>query len=123
MSLHHFKDFHERLQLQNPKRSFRLHSIDRSGLVIPVGHHLTISTQYHCVIQRISCAAALININPRIELPKNFFLVILGSSEEIGATEASREADHMLVKFNMFLDVGFLQSIVGTASLEIEPLG
>ncbi|CAN7425150.1 hypothetical protein [Rhizobium sp. LjRoot254] len=122
MSLHHFKDFHERLQLQNPKRSFRLHSIDRSGLIIPVGHHLTISTQHHCVIQRISCAAALININPRIELPKNFFLVILGSSEEIGATEASREGDHMLVKFNMFLDVGFLQSIVGTASLEIEPL-
>jgi hypothetical protein len=119
---HHFKDFHERLQLQNPKRSFRLHNIDRPGLIIPVGHHLTISTQYHCVVQRISCAAAMININPRIELPKNFFLVILGSSEEIGATEVSREGDLMLVIFNMFLDVGFLESIVGRASLEIEPL-
>jgi hypothetical protein len=122
MPFHHFKDFHERLQLQNPKRSFRLHNIDRAGLVIPVGHHLTIATQYHCVIQRISCAAAMINISPRVELPRNFFLVILGSSEEIGATEVTREGDMMLVKFNMFLDAGFLQSIVGTASLEIEPL-
>ena len=122
MPFHDFRDFHERLLLQNPKRSFRLHSIDRPGLIIPVGHHLSIAVQYHCVIQRISCAAAMININPRVELPRNFFLVILGSSEEIGATEVSRDGDMMLVKFNMFLDAGFLQSIVGTASLEIEPL-
>ena len=122
MPLHHFRDFHERLQLQNPKRSFRLHSIDRAGLIIPVGHHLTIATQYHCVVQRISCAAAMLNVNPRIELPHNFFLVILGSSEEIGATEVKREGDHLLCKFNMFLDAGFLASIVGIASLEIEPL-
>ena len=122
MPFHDFRDFHERLLLQNPKRSFRLHSIDRPGLIIPVGHRLSIAVQYHCVIQRISCAAAMININPRVELPRNFFLVILGSSEEIGATEVSRDGDMMLVKFNMFLDAGFLQSIVGTASLKIEPL-
>lgn len=122
MPFHHFKDFHERLALQHPRHSFRLHAIDRAGLIIPVGHHLTISTQHHCVVQRISCAAAMINVNPRIELPHNFFLVILGSSEEIGATEVRREGDHMLVKFNMFLDVGFLHSIVGTASIEVEPI-
>jgi hypothetical protein len=117
-----FSDFHERLALQNPKRSFRLHRIDRPGLLMPVGHHLTIATQHHCLIERISCAAALLNISPRVELPRNFFIVVLGSSEEIGATEFSREGDHLLAKFNMFLDGGFLQSIVGTASLEIEPL-
>jgi hypothetical protein len=117
-----FSDFHERLALQNPKRSFRMHRIDRPGLLMPVGHHLTIATQHHCLIERISCAAALLNISPRVELPRNFFIVVLGSSEEIGATEFSREGDHLLAKFNMFLDGGFLQSIVGTASLEIEPL-
>lgn len=122
MALHQFKDFHERLQLQNPKRSFRLHAIDRPGLIMPVGHHLTIAKQYHCLIERVSCAAALLNVNPRIELPRNFFLVILGSSEEIGATEVSREGDHLLAKFNMFLDATFLEGIVGTASLEIEPI-
>lgn len=117
-----FKDFHERLALQNPRRSFRLHQIDRPGLIIPVGHHLTIATQYHCLIERISCAAAMLNVNPRIELPRNFFLVVLGSSEEIGATEVTREGDQLLAKFNMFLDAGFLHSIVNTASLEIEPI-
>lgn len=122
MSLLHFKDFHERLQLQNPKRSFRLHRIDRPGLIIPVGHHLTIQKQYHCLIERVSCAAALLNLNPRLEIPRNFFLVILGSSEEIGATEVSRKGDHLLAKFNMFLDPTFLDSIVGTASIEVEPL-
>lgn len=117
-----FRDFHERLALQNPKRSFRLHKIDRPGIVIPVGHHLTIATQYHCLIERISCAAALLNISPRVEIPRNFFLVVLGSSEEIGATEVTRTGDLLLAKFNMFLDAGFLQRIVGTASLEIEPI-
>jgi hypothetical protein len=56
-------------------------------------------------------------------LPRNFFLVILGSTEEIGATEVRREGDRMMIKFNMFLDPGFLESIVGTASLEMDPLG
>jgi hypothetical protein len=122
MALHQFKDFHERLQLQNPKRSFRLHRIDRPGLIIPVGHHLTIAKQYHCLVERVSCAAAMLNVNPRLEIPRNFFLVILGSSEEIGATEVSRQGDHLLAKFNMFLDATFLESIVATASLEIEPI-
>lgn len=122
MALHKFRDFHERLQLQNPKRSFRLHSIDRPGMIIPVGRHLTIEKQYHCLVERVSCAAAMLNVNPRLEIPRNFFVVILGSSEEIGATEVSREGDHLLAKFNMFLDATFLESIVGTASLEIEPI-
>lgn len=122
MALQRFEDFHDRLQLQNPKRSFRLHRIDRPGLIIPVGHHLTIAKQFHCLVERISCAAAMLNINPKVELPRNFFIVVLGSSEEIGATEVSREGDHLLAKFNMFLDAGFLQSIVGTASLEVEPI-
>ena len=122
MALHQFADFHEHLKLQNPKRSFRLHTIERPGIVIPVGHHLTINTQYHCLIERVSCAAAMLNINPKVEIPKNFFLVILGSSEEIGCTEVERKDDHLLAKFNMYLDAGFLQRIVGTASLEIEPI-
>jgi hypothetical protein len=122
MALRRFEDFHDRLQLQNPKRSFRLHRVDRPGLIIPVGHHLTVTKQYHCLVERISCAAAMLNVNPKIELPRNFFVVILGSSEEIGATEVSREGDHLLAKFNMFLDAGFLQNFVGTASLEMEPL-
>jgi hypothetical protein len=64
----------------------------------------------------------MLNVNPRIELPRNFFVVILGSSEEIGATEVSRDGDHLLAKFNMFLDATFLESIVGTASLEVAPI-
>ena len=122
MNLKNFKDFNERLLLQNPKRSFKQHQIDRPGIIIPVGHHLTIKVQYNCLIESISCGGALLNFSPFIELPKNFFIVILGSSEEIGATVFSREGDHIMAKFNMFLDAGFLQSIVGGASIEIEPL-
>ncbi|MBL0371121.1 hypothetical protein JJB09_03685 [Rhizobium sp. KVB221] len=122
MNLKNFKDFNERLFLQNPKRSFKQHQVDRPGMIIPVGHHLTIKVQYNCLIESISCGGALLNFSPFIELPKNFFLVILGSSEEIGATVFNRDGDHIMAKFNMFLDAGFLQSIVGTASIEIEPL-
>lgn len=122
MHVQQFKDFNERLLLQHPKHSFRQHHIDRPGIVIPVGHHLTISTQYTCLIESISCGGALLNLSRFIELPRNFFLVILGSSEEIGATEYRREGDRLLAKFNMFLDPGFLKSIVGTASIEIDPV-
>lgn len=122
MQLQQFKDFNDRLTISNPKRSFRQHHIDRPGILIPVGHHLTIKKQYNCLIESISCGGALINISPFIELPRNFFLVILGSSEEIGATEVRREGDRMMIKFNMFLDAGFLSSITGTASLEVDPI-
>jgi hypothetical protein len=122
MPFQHFDDFHEKLKLQNPKRSFRQHHIDRPGILIPVGHRLSIAQQHHCLIESISCAGAVVNISPKVELPHNFFLVLLGSSEEIGATEVKREHDRMLVKFNMFLDAGFLQSIVGTASIEMEAI-
>jgi hypothetical protein len=108
--------------LSNPKRSFRQHHVDRPGIIIPVGRQLTIKTLYCCLIESLSCGGALINFSPFIELPRNFFLIILGSSEEIGATEVRREGDRMMIKFNMFLDPGFLGSIVGTASIEIEPI-
>jgi hypothetical protein len=123
MQLHHFKDFNDRLTISNPKRSFRQHRVDRPGTIIPVDHHLTIKKKYNCLIESLSCGGALINISPYIELPRNFFLIILGSTEEIGATEVRREGDRMMIKFNMFLDPGFLESIVGTASLEMDPLG
>ena len=118
MAFQHFQDFHDKLRLQNPKRSFRLHHIGRPGVIIPVGHRLSINVQHHCLVESISCAAALLNISRHTAVAQNFFLLILGSSEEIGASEVSRKGDTMVVKFNMFLDAGFLQSIVGTASLE-----
>jgi hypothetical protein len=64
----------------------------------------------------------MLNLSPYIMLPRNFFLVILGSTEEIGATEVRREGDRMMVKFNMFLDSGYLESLTGTASLEADQL-
>jgi hypothetical protein len=117
-----FKDFNDVLMIQNPKRSFKMHKIDRPGLIIPVGHNLTIKQQFNCLIENISCGGALLNFSPFIELPKNFFLVILGSSEEIGATQVRREKDRMMIRFNMFLDGGYLQSLVSGASIEIEPI-
>lgn len=122
MQFNHFKDFNDRLGISNPKHSFRQHRIDRPCTIIPVSEHLTIKKKFHCLIESLSCGGALINLSPYVELPRNFFLIILGSTEEIGATEVRREGDRMMVKFNMFLDPGFLEAIVGTASLEMAPL-
>jgi hypothetical protein len=118
MQLKHFQDFNDRLKISYPKHSFRQHRIDRPGQIIPVDSHLTIKKRYNCLVESISCGGALLNLNPHIELPKNFFLTILGSSEEIGATEVRREGDRMMIRFNMFLAPDFLTSIVGSASLE-----
>lgn len=118
MQLQHFKDFNDRMMISNPKRSFRQFRVDRPGTIIPVAPHLTIKKKYNCLIEGLSCAGAMINFSPYIMLPRNFFLIILGSTEEIGATEVRREGDRMMIKFNMFLDPGFLQTVTGVASLE-----
>jgi hypothetical protein len=118
MQLTQFKDFNDRLMISNPKRSFRQHRIDRPGTIIPVEAHLTIKKKYNCLIESLSCGGAMLNLSPYAMLPKNFFLIILGSTDEIGATEVRREGDRMMIKFNMFLDGGFLEKIVGSASLE-----
>ncbi|MET3779148.1 hypothetical protein ABID20_004737 [Rhizobium alvei] len=113
-----FKEFHDRLRLHNPRHSFKMHTIDRPGQIIPVGQGLKIAVRYNCLVQKISSAGAMLDLSPRVQLPKNFFLVILGSSEEIGATEFQRKGATLVVKFNMFLDAGFLETLVGAASLE-----
>ena len=123
MQLSQFKDFNDRLGISNPKRSFRHHRIDRPATLIPVSEHLSIKKKYNCLIESISCGGAMINLSPYVLLPKNFFIVILGSMEEIGATEVRREGDRMMIKFNMVLDAGYMESLVGTASLEMDPLG
>jgi hypothetical protein len=122
MQLNHFKDFNDRLMISNPKHSFRQHRIDRPGTLIPVSPHLTIKKKYNCLIESLSCGGAMINLSPYVLLPRNFFLVILGSTEEIGSTEVRREGDRMMIKFNMFLDPGFLEKIVGRASIEADTM-
>ena len=118
MQVREFKDFNEILTIQNPKRSFMMHKIERPGMIVPVEPHLKIKKKWGCLIENVSCGGALLNVSPYLDIPKNFFLIILGSSEEIGTTQVRREADRMMVRFNMFLDAGFLEAIVKTASLE-----
>ncbi|WP_137154088.1 hypothetical protein [Rhizobium sp. FKL33] len=118
MQIREFKNFNDVLMIQNPKRSFKMHKIDRPGTIIPVAPHLQIKKKYNTLIESISCGGALLNFSPYIDLPRNFFLVIMGSTEEIGSTMVRREKDRMMIKFNMFLDAGYLQTIVGGASLE-----
>ncbi|MCF3642735.1 hypothetical protein LXM94_22455 [Rhizobium sp. TRM95111] len=103
---------HDRLRLQHPKRSFVQYRIDRPGHIVPVGHHLTSSRQYTCLVRSISCAGAVLSINKHLELPENFYLGLLGTDDEIGCTEFKRDGDELIVHFNMFLDADFLRDVI-----------
>lgn len=103
---------HDQLRLRNPKRSFVQYRIDRPGHIVPVGHHLSASTHYTCLIRSISSAGAVIGINAAVELPENFYLGIAGVRDEIGCTEFKRDGDELVVRFNMFLDPDFLRLVL-----------
>lgn len=106
------ESIHEQVRLLNPKRSFVQHRIDRPGHVIPVGHHLSASTEHACVIRTISSAGAVISVSSELELPENFFLRIGGMRDEIGCTEIRRDKSERTVRFNMFLDVDYLNLVL-----------
>ena len=103
---------HDQLKLRHPKRSFVQYRIDRPGHIVPVGHHLSSSQHYTCLVRSISCAGAVLSINKNLELPENFYLGILGVHDEIGCTEFKRDGDELVVRFNMFLDPDFLHEAV-----------
>ncbi len=106
-----FQDHIEALARQHPKRSFVQHAIDRPGLIILIGRHLSCGEQYSCLVHSISCAGAIINISPNVQLPKSFFLTLDGSRQEIGATEFKREGETMSIRFNMFLDADYVRAL------------
>jgi hypothetical protein len=104
---------HDQLRLRHPKRSFVQYRIDKPGYVIPVGHHLSSSQRYTCLIRSISSAGAVLSINKAIQLPENFYLGIHGVRDEIGCTEYKRDGEELVVRFNMFLDADFLDIVLG----------
>lgn len=103
---------HDQLKLRHPKRSFVQYRIDRPGRIIPIGHHLSSSMHFTCLVCSISCAGAVLSINKNLDLPENFYLTLLGVHDEIGCTEFKREGDDLVVRFNMFLDPDFLRAAV-----------
>lgn len=102
----------EHVRHQNQKRSFVQHRIDRPSHVIPVGHHLSATTEYDCIVRTISSAGAIIDLSGRVELPDSFFLRIGGMQDEIGCTQVRKVGDERVVRFNMFLDAGYLRLVM-----------
>jgi hypothetical protein len=91
---------HEQAHPRQPKRSFVQYRLDRPGFITPIGHHLSTSVRYTCLIRSISSAGAVLSINRTLTLPENFYLEIRGG-------------DEMVVRFNMFLDADFLKVVLG----------
>ncbi len=116
-----FQDSQDAQERQPSKRSFVQHSIDRPGMIVTIGKHLKITENFRCLVHSISCAGAVINISPKVELPKTFFLVLHGSTEEIGATEFRRDGETAWIRFNMFLDADYLRSLVRGQAMPERP--
>ncbi len=55
----------------------------------------------------------MLSINKTLTLPENFYLEIHGIRDEIPCTEYKRDGEELVVRFNMFLDVDFLNMVLG----------
>lgn len=106
---------HEQVRLHNPKRSFVQYRIDRPGHILAVGHRLRTTTHHSCLIRSLSSAGAVLSISEAVRLPENFYLEVDGIRDEIPCTEFKRHGDELIVRFNMFLDPGFLDLVLGKA--------
>ena len=93
-------------------QAFPKYVIDRPGKVIFVGHHLSTASHFRCIVRNISLYGADLDVSPNLTMSKNFFLEILGIHDEIGCTVIRREAEHVVVGFNMLLAPEFLHHVI-----------
>lgn len=98
-------------QLEHPEKAYPSFEIDRPGRIIFVGHHLSTGEGLRCLIRRMSLYGADLEISPSAEMPKNFFLEILGIHDEIGCTFIRRDEDKVQVAFNMLINPEFLHHV------------
>ncbi len=89
--------------------------IERPCRILIIGQHLKAKTKYNCLLRHISIGGAMLDFNPVIELPKNFFLEIVGFPEETGCTQVHRRGTELGVRFNVPLTQEFLRRLIRQA--------
>lgn len=98
-------------QLEHPEKAYPSFDVDRPGHILFIGHHLTTDNGPRCLIRRISLYGADLEVAPSVDLPKHFYLEILGIQDEIGCTLMRREGAQVQVAFNMLIDAEFLHHV------------
>jgi hypothetical protein len=94
------------------ERRFEKFTIDRPGKIVVIGHHLSTQETIRCLIRTISLQGVELDVSPKVEVPQNFFLSILGIRDEIGCTVILREEEKVTVGFNMLIDAEFLHHVI-----------
>lgn len=95
-----------------PDKAFESYKLERPGKIILVGHHLSTKNHIRCMIRKISLYGAELEISPFSDLPKNFFLEILGIHDEIGCTLIRRQEEKAIIGFNMLINAEFLHHVL-----------
>lgn len=97
---------------ESPEKAYESYKVDRPGKIIFVGHHLSTSNHIRCIIRTISLYGAVLEVTPAAQMPKNFFLEILGIDDEIGCTVMRREEEKVTIGFNMLINAEFLHHVL-----------
>lgn len=97
---------------ETPDKAFEMYRLDLPGKIILIGHHLSTANHVRCLIRGISLYGAEIEIPPAAQLPKNFFLEILGIHDEIGCTLMRRHEEKVSIGFNMLIAPEFLTHVL-----------
>lgn len=86
--------------------------VERPGSILVIGQQLKPKTRYSCLLRNISVAGAMLDFNPAIILPKQFFLQIHGFGEEIGSSQVYRHGTQLGVRFNVLLPRTFVSRLI-----------
>ena len=98
------------------ERKWERFSIDRQGMLMAVGHHLTAKT-WRCKLVDISLGGVSVIVSTTIGLPLHYYLCIVGMEERIGCAEVYRNNNRIGVQFIREIDEELLRTIVRSGYL------
>lgn len=104
---------HVKERLPGEIRSFHAHfHAERPCSILLIGQHLKPKTRYRCLLRHISVGGAMLDFNPTLTLPPQFFLQVEGSHEELGCSAVHRSGSELGVRFNMLLSPHFIRNVI-----------
>ncbi|SIR14458.1 hypothetical protein SAMN05880582_1076 [Rhizobium sp. RU20A] len=86
--------------------------IERPCRILIIGQHLKPKQKYQALLREISIGGALLDCNPGLQLPKQFFLQVDGFNDEMGCSQVYRKGAALGIRFNMLISQEFISRLI-----------
>lgn len=91
---------------------YKHYAIERPSRILVIGQHLKPKQKYQALLREISIGGALLDFNPGLQLPKQFFLQVDGFNDEMGCSQVYRKGPALGIRFNMLISPEFISRLI-----------